>query len=162
MPSELAIQTQGLYKSFGTKEVLHNCSLSVKRGEIYGFLGVNGAGKTTMFKLLTGLLTPTAGTIRILGEDITTQREIILKRMGSLIEVPVFYEHLSARKNLEIHLSYMGMENNFSKIDETLDKVGLKGAGTQPVSEYSLGMKQRLAIARAMIHKPTLLILDDP
>lgn len=162
MPSELAIQTQGLYKSFGTKEVLHNCSLSVKQGEIYGFLGVNGAGKTTMFKLLTGLLTPTMGTIQILGEDITTQRESILKRIGSLIEVPVFYEHLSARKNLEIHLSYMGMENNFSKIDETLDKVGLKGAGTQPVSEYSLGMKQRLAIARAMIHKPTLLVLDEP
>ena len=84
MPSELAIQIQGLYKSFGTKEVLHNCSLSVKQGEIYGFLGVNGAGKTTMFKLLTGLLTPTMGTIQILGEDITTQRESICREKNEM------------------------------------------------------------------------------
>lgn len=160
MSTEWAIYTKGLYKSFRENEVLRNCSLGVKRGTIYGFLGINGAGKTTMFKILTGLLTPTMGEVQVLGKDIVTQKADILKNIGSLIDIPVFYEHLSARENLQIHLAYMEVEN--ANIETVLSKVGFQRIGNQPVSEFSLGMRQRLAIARAMIHKPELLILDEP
>ncbi|MBO1001214.1 ABC transporter ATP-binding protein [Pseudogracilibacillus auburnensis] len=160
MSTEWAIRTKGLYKSFGKNEVLCNCSLAVERGTIYGFLGINGAGKTTMFKILTGLLIPTKGEVQVLGKDVVTQKADILKHIGSLIDMPVFYEHLSARENLEIHLAYMDVER--ADIEETLSKVGLQRTENQPVSEFSLGMRQRLAIARAMIHQPQLLILDEP
>ncbi|MGL4697495.1 ABC transporter ATP-binding protein [Enterococcus larvae] len=160
MSAEWAIYTKNLSKSFGQKEVLNNCSLSVERGTIYGFLGVNGAGKTTMFKILTGLLSPTMGEVQVLGKDVVRQKADILKYIGSLIEMPVFYEHLSAKENLELHLAYMGEEH--ADIETTLLNVGLKKTGDQPVSEFSLGMRQRLAIARAMIHQPKLLILDEP
>lgn len=160
MSTEWAIYTKNLSKSFGQKEVLNNCSLTVERGTIYGFLGVNGAGKTTMFKILTGLLSPTIGEVQVLGKDVVRQKADILKYIGSLIEMPVFYEHLSAKENLELHLAYMGVEH--ADIETTLSNVGLKKTGDQPVSEFSLGMRQRLAIARAMIHQPKLLILDEP
>ena len=160
MSTELAIYTKGLYKSFGEKEVLRDCSLTVEKGTVYGFLGINGAGKTTMLKILTGLLSPTMGEVQVLGDNVVTQNSDMLKNIGSLIEVPVFYEHLSARQNMEIHLAYMG--GKCADIGTTLAKVGLKGIKNQPVSEFSLGMRQRLAIARAMIHQPQLLILDEP
>lgn len=160
MSTELAIYTKGLYKSFGEKEVLRDCSLTVEKGTVYGFLGINGAGKTTMLKILTGLLSPTMGEVQVLGDNVVTQNSDMLKNIGSLIEVPVFYEHLSARQNMEIHLAYMG--GKCADIETTLAKVGLKGIKNQPVSEFSLGMRQRLAIARAMIHQPQLLILDEP
>ena len=160
MSTAWAIKTKGLCKSFGGKEVIRDCSLTVEEGTIYGFLGINGAGKTTVFKMLTGLLTPTMGEVQVLGKDVVTQKTEILKQIGSLIDAPVFYEHLSARENLEIHLAYMKTEH--ADIEATLFKVGLQTTGNQPVSEFSLGMRQRLAIARAMIHSPKLLILDEP
>lgn len=160
MSTEQAIHTKGLCKSFGKNEVLRKCSLTVEKGTIYGFLGINGAGKTTMFKIITGLLTPTLGEVQVLGKDVTVQKADILRHIGSMIDVPVFYEHLSAKENLNIHLAYMGVKK--ADTETTLSKVGLQSVGNQPVSEFSLGMRQRLAIARAMVHQPKLLILDEP
>lgn len=154
------IQIQNLIKTFEGKEVLRRFNMNVKQGSIYGLLGANGAGKTTTFKLITGLLQPTSGTIRFHGDEIHTHNRKFLKEMGILIETPVFYEHLSARENLEIHLSYM--ECDFASIDESLAMVGLADTGRQSVFKFSLGMKQRLAISRAISHSPKLLVLDEP
>ena len=160
MRNDIAVIIRGLTKAFGGREVVRNCSMTVEKGSIYGFLGKNGAGKTTVFKMLLGLLQPTAGEATVLGMDSVKQNLDILKRTGSLIETPIFYEHLSAIENLQIHLEYMGMAK--ADIIGTLEMVGLPKVGAQPVSTFSLGMRQRLAIARAIVHKPELLILDEP
>lgn len=154
------IQVHEVIKTFDGKEVLRNLNLNVERGTIYGLLGANGAGKTTTFKLISGLLQPISGTIRFGGEVIQTQSKEFLKEMGVLIETPVFYEHLSAGENLEIHLAYMGCDT--ADIDNSLQVVGLADTGKKAVSKFSLGMKQRLAIARAISHTPKLLVLDEP
>lgn len=160
MTTDYAVRTKGLCKAFQGREIIRNCSLNVEQGSIYGFLGANGAGKTTVFKLLTGLLTPTTGEALVLGKDITAHKFELLKSIGSLIETPIFYEHLSAKENLEIHLAYMGVDQ--AGTEAALSQVGLPGTSSQPVSEFSLGMRQRLAIARAIVHQPRLLILDEP
>lgn len=157
---EIVISTERLTKTFSWKELIKECSISVEQGTIYGLLGKNGAGKTTIFKLLLGFLKPTAGTSSILGMDSVKDNIKILKHTGNLIETPVFYEHLSATENLLLHLSYMGVEN--VETESVLTRVGLPNSGIQPVQEFSLGMRQRLAIARAVIHKPKVLILDEP
>jgi ABC-2 type transport system ATP-binding protein len=158
--NDLAIRTENLTKTFSGLEVINRCNMNVSNGSIYGLLGVNGAGKTTIFKLLMGYLIPTAGMIKVFNMDIMDFRKEILKSIGSIIEVPVFYEHLSAAENLAIHLSYMDV--NGLDISSVLEMVGLKDVNNQPVSKFSLGMRQRLGIARALIHKPKLLILDEP
>jgi ABC-2 type transport system ATP-binding protein len=155
------IRTKNLIKAFRGQEVIRNCELAVQEGEIYGFLGANGAGKTTVLKLILGLLKPTAGQIDVLGQDAVQNREVIAGSMGSIIEVPLFYEHLSATENLQIHLSYLGMESAYD-ISAALARVGLPNTGTQKVSTFSLGMRQRLGIARAIVHKPKILLLDEP
>ncbi|AZV42928.1 ABC transporter ATP-binding protein [Peribacillus asahii] len=155
-----AVKVENLTKTFDGNEVIKNCNMNVQKGTIYGFLGANGAGKTTVFKMLSGLLTPTMGNAQVLEMDVRSQRSEILRNIGTIIETPVFYEHLSATENLEIHLAYM--EDNDTDIASVLTKVGLNDTGKQPVSKFSLGMRQRLAIARAIIHKPKLLILDEP
>lgn len=160
MKNELAVSINRLTKTFDGKEVIRNCSMSVGKGTIYGFIGENGAGKTTVFKILLGLLKPSMGEATVLGMDCVEQNIDILKKTGSLIETPIFYEHLSATQNLEIHLDYIGMD--YSNIKETLELVGLCQTGSQAVSTFSLGMRQRLGIARALVHKPELLILDEP
>ncbi|WIV17771.1 ATP-binding cassette domain-containing protein [Paenibacillus polygoni] len=160
MSSNFAVKTEGLSKTFLDKEVIHSCTMSVPEGAIYGFLGPNGAGKTTVMKILLGLLTPTAGKVEVLGMDVTEERNKILTQVGSLIEIPVFFEHLSAEENLSLHLAYMNVEK--ADISKVLQMVGLVGTGSKPVSKFSLGMRQRLAIARSFIHHPKLLILDEP
>ncbi|MDR1068060.1 MAG: ATP-binding cassette domain-containing protein [Clostridiales Family XIII bacterium] len=155
------IQADNLIKTFGNKEVIRNCSLSVKKGEIYGFLGANGAGKTTVLKLICGLLRPTAGTIEVAGIDAVQSREAVLAKIGSIIEVPVFYEHLSAAENLRIHLAYLGLAGK-ADIEDALERVGLPNTENQKVATFSLGMRQRLGIARAIIHRPEILLLDEP
>lgn len=154
------INVQNLTKTFDEKEVIYRCNMTVPQGVIYGFLGENGAGKTTIFKLITGLLNPTYGQINILGLDIETNHNKILKQLGCMIESPIFYDNLSATENLEIHLKYMDAID--ANIEKTLNDVGLVSTGKKPVSQFSLGMRQRLGIARAIIHKPSILILDEP
>ena len=153
------IEVSALSRSFGEEEVLHSVSLSIPSGEIYGLLGPNGAGKTTLIKILAGLLAPTAGTAEICGLDVAEHRTQVLSRVGTLIETPVFYDHLSARDNLEIHLAYMEREGD---ITAALTRVGLEHTGAKPVSRFSLGMRQRLALARTIVHQPEVLLLDEP
>ena len=129
---QIVISVSNLTKTFSGKEIIRNCSFSVERGSIYGFLGCNGAGKTTVFKLLLGLLKPSSGTASVLGLDSVQNNEAILRRTGSLIETPIFYEHLSAADNLRLHLAYMGIED--THVEQTLCRVGLPGTGSQPVS----------------------------
>lgn len=158
--TKTAVEIRNLTKVFDGQGVIKECNMTVQSGMIYGLLGSNGAGKTTIFKLITGLLSPTSGSIKVQGKAISSNNKDFLRGLGILIETPVFYEHLSARENLEIHLSYMGC--GFERIEEVLILVGLPDTGKQSVSKFSLGMKQRLAIGRAISHSPQILILDEP
>ena len=158
--NEKILQMRNVAKVFDGREMIHGMNLSVEHGMIYGLLGVNGAGKTTTFKMITGLLRPDSGEIIFSGTSVSGQDKEFLREMGILIETPVFYEHLSARENLELHLQYMGC--GVDKIEEALNRAGLQNTGRQPVSKFSLGMRQRLAIARAISHEPKLLVLDEP
>lgn len=155
------VQTNKLTKTIGEKNLVTNVSMHVKKGEIYGFLGPNGAGKTTVMKLLTNLWKPTEGSIELFGEKLTSTSYEVLKRMGYMIEFPTFYEHLSGRENLALHCEYMGYYNTGS-IENAMELLGLNNTGKKSVREYSLGMKQRLGLARAVLCKPELLILDEP
>ncbi|MBQ4899740.1 ABC transporter ATP-binding protein [Paenibacillus sp. Marseille-P2973] len=155
------LRTTQLTKVFQGREVVSNVNMNIKQGEIYGFLGPNGAGKTTIMKMITNLVKPTGGEIEIFGEKLTPKSYHLLGRMGTIIEVPVFYDKLKARENLELHCEYMGYYNKKS-IDDALELVNLTNIDNKPVKDFSLGMKQRLGIARAIITKPELLILDEP
>lgn len=159
MKQDLAVKTTRLCKEFDNQMVLSHLEIEVEQGEILGILGANGAGKTTLLKLLAGLLEPTEGAAYIFGENVWDHRNAVLGNLGLLIETPVFYEHLSAAENLSIHLEYMGRS---ADIKSVLERVGLDGAGNKPVSKFSLGMRQRLGIARSFIHKPRALLLDEP
>ncbi|MGX7244274.1 ABC transporter ATP-binding protein [Enterococcus quebecensis] len=154
------LKVSNIIKTFNQKETIKKVSFSVEKGTIYGLLGPNGAGKTTLFKLITGLQQLTNGKIELFNRNTATHKNTLLKNIGSIIEVPIFIEHLSAQQNLAIHLQYMNCKEG--NITEVLETVGLDAENTQPVSNYSLGMRQRLAIARSIVHKPELLILDEP
>ena len=155
------VQTNSLAKIIDGKEIVKNVNLHVKKGEIYGFLGPNGAGKTTVIKMLTNLWKPTSGRIEIFGEILTPQSCEILKRIGSIIEFPTFYNHMTGYENLQLHCEYMGYYKHGS-IENALDLLELSAASQKAVKNYSLGMKERLGIARAILCKPELLILDEP
>ena len=155
------LRTNHLTKTIGSKELVKDVSIHIKKGEIYGFLGPNGAGKTTIMKMLTNLWKPTDGTVEIFGETLTPKSYEVLKRMGSIIEFPTFYDHMTGYENLELHAEYMGYYNHGS-IENALDLLELSDAAGKPVKNYSLGMKERLGIARAILCKPELLILDEP
>ena len=155
------LQTNHLGKKIGQKELVSDVNLHVKQGEIYGFLGPNGAGKTTVMKMVTNLWKPTSGTVTLFGKTLERNSYEMLKRIGSIIEFPVFYEHMSGKENLWLHCEYMGYYNKGS-IEEALELLDLAKDADQPVKSYSLGMKQRLGIARAILCKPELVILDEP
>ena len=155
------LQTSGLSKKIGSKALVTDVNIHIPKGEIYGFLGPNGAGKTTVMKMITNLWKPTSGTIEVFGEVLTPKSYEVLKRMGSIIEFPTFYDHMTGRENLQLHCEYMGYYN-VDSVESALQMLDLTSAADQPVKNYSLGMKERLGIARAIMCKPELLILDEP
>lgn len=155
------LETYNLTKAFKGKEAVSNLSMHVKKGEIYGFLGPNGAGKTTLMKLVTNLIKPTSGEVEVFGKKLTHTSYEVLKRMGTIIEFPTFYDKLSARENLELHCEYMGYHDSKAP-DAAMEMVNITDTGLKPVKDFSLGMKQRLGIARAIITKPEFLVLDEP
>ena len=155
------IQTSHLDFSFNSSgKTLDNVNLHVPQGSIYGFLGPNGAGKTTTLRLLLGLLRIQKGSIEVFGKNFLQQRISILKRIGSLIEQPSLYGHLTAKENLEIYRLIYSC--NKERISEVLHIVGLENTGTKKAKLFSLGMKQRLSIAIALLNEPELLVLDEP
>ncbi len=157
----VVIKTTGLTKIYGKQKVVDSLQMNVPQGEIYGFLGRNGAGKTTTIRMLLGLIRPTQGQIEIFGEDFFKNAPAILRRIGSIVEFSGFYENLTARENLSINARLMGIQKA-NAIQEALEIVGLQHEPHKGVGHYSLGMKQRLGIARAILHHPELLILDEP
>lgn len=153
------IQGEGICKKFGSTIALDNFNIHVPNGTIYGLIGLNGAGKSTLMKILVGLETMDKGNLRIFDHAGVTSEG--LNSTGSIIEYPYFYEHLTGLENLQLHASYMGFHDK-RRVAEVLEQVDLTGAVGRKVLTYSLGMRQRLAIARAMLTYPKLLILDEP
>ncbi|MGD6900644.1 ABC transporter ATP-binding protein [Bacillus infantis] len=158
--SELILETNGLTKKFGKRSAVENVDLRLAKGEIYGFLGPNGAGKTTTIRMLLGLARPTGGSIQIFGKDLKKEKLQILRKVGSLVEYPSYYGHLTAIENLEALRRILEVPK--SRIDEVLAIVRLSKEAKRPVKGFSLGMKQRLGIAAALLANPELLILDEP
>ncbi len=157
----IALATNGLQKRYGSRVALAGLDLSVPSGVVYGFLGPNGAGKTTTMRLLTGLIHPDAGTIELLGRPFGRGDRQRLFDVGALIESPSFYPYLSGRENLR-SLAATGAPTPKSRIEELLELVGLRDRARDKVQTYSLGMKQRLGIAAALLSDPRLLLLDEP
>lgn len=155
-----AIETRGLTKTYGNHTVVDGVNLAVPQGGVYGFLGPNGAGKSTTMKMLLGLVKPTSGQARIFGRDLASDRAEILPRIGSMIEGPAFYPHLSGAENLRLVASYLSCPKG--DVDKVLHTVGLSEAAGKRARAYSLGMKQRLGIAMALLPNPELLLLDEP
>ena len=151
------LETRELTKKFGGQYAVRGISLQIKRNSIYGLLGPNGAGKSTSLKLILGLLRPTEGQILFDGEN---WRREHLAKIGTLIEEPALYANLTARENLLVHTRLLGLPKE--KIDEVLNTVDLKDTGSKRVAQFSMGMKERLGIAMALLNDPSLLILDEP
>ncbi|WP_025716600.1 ABC transporter ATP-binding protein [Paenibacillus sp. 1-18] len=158
---EYIVETKALRKNFGLFTAVYDISLHVERGSIYGFLGENGAGKTTTIRMLMRLMEPTSGEVLLFGERLEKNYPSIFSRIGTIIETPGFYGNLSARDNLRICCTYMGVKDE-GRIERTLSTVGLEHTSKKKFNDFSLGMKQRLGIARALVHDPELLILDEP
>ena len=159
--SKYVIETKNLTKQYGTQKSVADLNIHVRQGRIYGLLGRNGAGKTTTMKMLLGLTQPTSGEVTIWGKSLRTNEKKLLPRIGSLIESPGFYPNLTATENLRIFAPLRGVPSR-NAIKNALDLVGLPYKDKKLFSQYSLGMKQRLAIALAIMHDPELLILDEP
>lgn len=151
------LETRELTKKFGGQYAVRGISLQIKRNSIYGLLGPNGAGKSTSLKLILGLLRPTEGQILFDGEN---WRREHLAKIGALIEEPALYANLTARENLLVHTRLLGLPKD--KIDEVLNTVDLRDTGSKRVAQFSMGMKERLGIAMALLNDPSLLILDEP
>ena len=159
--SKYVIETKNLTKQYGTQKSVADLNIHVRQGRIYGLLGRNGAGKTTTMKMLLGLTQPTSGEVTIWGKPLRTNEKKLLPRIGCLIESPGFYPNLTATENLRIFATLRGVPNR-NAIKNALDLVGLPYKDKKLFSQYSLGMKQRLAIALAIMHDPELLVLDEP
>lgn len=158
---DFIVETRNLTKVWQKRTAVDRVNLHVKKGEIYGFVGPNGAGKSTVMKLLMNLIPPDGGEACLFGERMGDKSFESFKRTGSIIEAPCFYERMTGRQNLELYCEYMGYHNR-ERIEEVLSEVGLGNIENKAVSHFSLGMKQRLAIARAILARPELLILDEP
>jgi ABC-2 type transport system ATP-binding protein len=156
-----AVHTVGLTKRFGDRIAVDEVSLTVPRGTAYGFLGHNGAGKTTLIRMLLGLTRASAGSASVLGLPVPARRAQALARVGAIVEEPSFYPHLSGRENLKVAAAVRGPETR-ARIDQVLHRVGLEKRAEDRVKTYSLGMRQRLGVARCLLSDPELLILDEP
>jgi ABC-type multidrug transport system ATPase subunit len=156
------IKTTHLTKLFGELKAVDDLSFSVDEGDVYGFLGQNGAGKSTTIRMLLTLITTTSGTIELLGKDLRRNRKAILRQVGAVIERPDLYRYLSGYENLSLFATMSGIRAGHRLLMEQLDRVGLAERATTRVHAYSQGMKQRLGIAVALIHNPELVILDEP
>ena len=161
MMDEFIIETRHLTKQYGTQKSVSDLNIHVKKGRVYGLLGRNGAGKTTTMKMLLGLTEPTSGEIELWGKPLRGNEKEVLPRIGSLIESPGFYPNLTATENLRIFAALRGVPSRHA-VKDALDLVGLPYRDKKLFSQYSLGMKQRLAIALVVMHDPELFILDEP
>lgn len=162
--SELAIQTENLTRKFGDFTAVDNISFDVKQGEIFGFLGANGAGKTTAMKMLTGLLIPSSGSATVSGNDVYTQAEAIKKNIGYMSQKFSLYDDLTAEENIQFYGGIYGISNRdlSPKIDEVIESVGLGSVRKQLVRSLPLGWKQKLAFSIAILHQPKIVFLDEP
>ncbi|MFD2117116.1 ABC transporter ATP-binding protein [Paenibacillus yanchengensis] len=160
--TKIVLKADQLYKTIGSKEIIHAMSFELEEGKIYGFLGPNGSGKTTTIRMLTGLIKISKGDAYINGYSITKERERALEQVGAIVENPELYEYMTGRENL-IHFANMA-KNKVARsyIEELIQLVDLTAAIDNKVKTYSLGMKQRLGIAQALLHQPKILILDEP
>jgi ABC-2 type transport system ATP-binding protein len=159
------LATRGLVKRFGRLRAVDGIDLDVREGDVYGFLGANGSGKTTTVRMLLGLVLPTSGEVELLGGRMPRAGRRVLPRVGALVEGPAHYGHLSGRENLSLLDAAGpggGRRTRRARIDEVLEQVGLAGVGRRPVKAYSLGMRQRLGLAGALLRRPELLVLDEP
>jgi ABC-type multidrug transport system ATPase subunit len=159
------IKTENLTKRFGRVEAVHEVNLDVREGDRYGLLGPNGSGKTTLVRMLLGLVYATSGSISVLGEPVPRHVGRVLPQIGAIIEEPGAYPHLSGRANLRLFDaagSQGSRRTRRRRVDEALEEVGLAGIDRRPVRAYSLGMRQRLGLAAALVRRPRLLILDEP
>src|SRR3954465_8074616 len=161
MSSAAVVETSGLTKRFGERVAVGGVDLDVPTGAAFGYLGPNGAGKTTLIRMLLGLTRPTAGMVRLLGRPLPAQRAVALARVGAIVEEPRFHRHLTGRENLVV-VAAARERTARGRIGWALDRVGLAGQADERVSSYSLGMRQRLGIARALLGDPELLVLDEP
>jgi len=155
-----AITTTNLTKKFADLTAVDGISFSVNSGEVFGFLGPNGAGKTTTIRMLTGQLLPSSGQATVAGFDIHSERECLKPKIGVIFEFQNLYERLSAKDNLNFMRQLYGVEQ--ARVDQVLDQVGLKDRANEKLKNYSNGMKQRLLIARALLHEPEILFMDEP
>ena len=154
---DLILETKNLYKRYDQQMAVHNICMRVRKNTVYGLLGPNGAGKSTLMKMLVGIIRPTEGQILFEGESLSRR---CLSQIGSLIEAPALYGNLTARENLMVHTRLLGIPEE--RIDEVLDIVDLKNTGKKRAAKFSMGMKQRLGIAIALLNHPSLVILDEP
>lgn len=158
---DVILKTYNITKKYGNQIAVNNVNMTIKKGEIYGFIGQNGAGKTTLIRLITGLIHKTNGDIELLGASSENELNKARTMVGSLIETPSFYNNMTARENLEVSRRIRNIPGN-KCVDEVLELVGLKNIEKKKVKNFSLGMKQRLGIANAIMGNPRLLILDEP
>jgi len=160
--SEFVIEVSGLTKRYGTKTVVDNLTMQVKRGEIYGFLGPNGSGKTTSIRMMCGLLTPDAGTGQTLGFDVVKQTDLIKREVGYMTQRFGLYADLTIRENLDFIARMYEMDQRHQRVDAALEQLGLTARQKQLAGSLSGGWKQRLALASCLLHTPKLLLLDEP